>query len=167
MNSNIIRNDCELYKTRKISQRGEFVGAQAQNPRRVSTRISMRTSMNASRKISRNKYRNICWNKSRSICSDVCKKKIGYFLMIVFVIFAMAMNITTNASENNSIPLKYYTDIKIESGDTLYSIARKYNTSGSLSDSEYVDLICQINKLTGDELHRGRYLTIVYYDEEV
>ncbi len=167
MNSNIIRSEHRLYKSHKARQQGVFVGTQAQDSRRVSTIISIRATMNTSRKISRNKYRDICGNKSRSICSDVCKKKIGYFLMIVFVIFAMAMNITTNASENNSIPLKYYTDIKIESGDTLYSIARKYNTSGSLSDSEYVDLICQINKLTGDELHRGRYLTIVYYDEEV
>lgn len=60
---------------------------------------------------------------------------------------------------------KYYTSIEIQSGDTLWSIARRYANEEFISVPDYVDQLKYINHLTSDKIIEGHYLTIMYYSE--
>ena len=61
---------------------------------------------------------------------------------------------------------KYYTSIKVESGDTLWAIANEYITDEYASMNEYMDEVCSINHISEDEIHAGQYLVVPYYSAE-
>lgn len=56
-----------------------------------------------------------------------------------------------------------YTSIRIEEGDSLWSIADRYAASSPMNTSEYVQELKRMNRLTDDTIHAGHYLTVVYY----
>ena len=59
---------------------------------------------------------------------------------------------------------KYYTSIRLDSGDTLWTIADEYNTFSGKSTEEYVRELRRMNSLSDDQIHEGHYLTIAYYE---
>lgn len=61
---------------------------------------------------------------------------------------------------------KYYTSIRIEDGDTLWSIAKRYEKHSGKTTEDYIRELKTINLLGGDIIHAGGYLTISYYAEE-
>ena len=62
---------------------------------------------------------------------------------------------------------KYYTNIKIESGDTLWDIAGEYmDREYYETRSDYIDEVIAINGLTSDKLISGKSLIVPYYSEE-
>lgn len=62
-----------------------------------------------------------------------------------------------------SLYKKYYTSICLEEGDTLWSIALRYNVYSDKSTQEYVRELRRMNGLSDDTIHAGHYLTISYY----
>ena len=56
----------------------------------------------------------------------------------------------------------YYTSILIREGDTLWSVAGKYADDMGMSIPNYVDCLRRMNRLEGDTIHAGRYLTVMY-----
>lgn len=58
---------------------------------------------------------------------------------------------------------KYYTSIRIQKGDTLWSIARKYNRHSGMTDEEYIDELRHMNSISGLDIHAGHYLTVCYF----
>ncbi len=56
----------------------------------------------------------------------------------------------------------YYTSIEISDGDSLWSIAHRYAPDLGLTTAEYIDRLRQMNRLEGDTIHEGRYLTVMY-----
>ncbi len=60
----------------------------------------------------------------------------------------------------------YYTSIEINDGDSLWSIAHKYAPELGLSTQEYIKLLKKMNRLNGDTIHEGCYLTIMYGADE-
>ena len=58
---------------------------------------------------------------------------------------------------------KYYTSIRIEEGDSLWSLAKKYGAGSDRDTLNYVRELRQINRLAGDTIHTGHYLTVIYY----
>ena len=88
---------------------------------------------------------------------------ISVFLLLSTVLFGMLAR-ADDAKETASL-YKYYTSVQIRPGDTLWEIASKYcEDSGQIRD--YMRELKQINHLSSDQIHAGRYLTIVYYSEE-
>lgn len=61
---------------------------------------------------------------------------------------------------------KYYTSVRIEQGDTLWSIANHYMGPEYQDIQEYIAEIKRLNKLGPDEIHSGQYLTVPYYSRE-
>lgn len=59
-------------------------------------------------------------------------------------------------------PVRYYTSIKIEQGDSLWEIASRYK-SGSESTAEYIDEIITMNQLSSEQITAGKSLMIYYY----
>lgn len=61
---------------------------------------------------------------------------------------------------------KYYTSIRLEAGDTLWSIAEEYNVNSNKSMDEYIRELRRMNSLSNDTIHAGHYLTVSYYAAE-
>jgi len=67
------------------------------------------------------------------------------------------------SSENSQIRNRYYQQVVIKSGDTLWNIAADHMTEEYSSVNEYVDDIISVNKLSSDNIHAGEYLIVPYY----
>ena len=59
--------------------------------------------------------------------------------------------------------LPYYSSIEIQEGDSLWKIADRYRKGSRMTTQEYVKQLQRMNRLTGDTIHAGAHLTIVYY----
>ncbi len=66
------------------------------------------------------------------------------------------------AVHSDGAPAVYYTSIRIHEGDTLWNIAEEYAPDLGMSLDEYVDRLKQMNRLRGDTIHAGCYLTVMY-----
>ncbi len=79
-------------------------------------------------------------------------------VMMLCVVFTGAQRI--KASELNS-QTEIYLSIRIESGDSLWSIAREYHDEAHLSTSDYMEKLAGINNLKMDAaIHAGQYLLV-------
>ncbi len=87
-------------------------------------------------------------------------------LTVLFLSAGLCGHMKSMANETGVPCRKYYTSIRIAEGDTLWSIAREYNTRSGLSERDYIDELCRINRLAGQEIHAGHYLTVAYYLQE-
>lgn len=52
------------------------------------------------------------------------------------------------------------TSVKIEFGDTIWDIAKRYYSSDFGDFTKYVDSIISMNNLTDDTIHYGNYLIV-------
>ncbi|MGN1166792.1 MAG: LysM peptidoglycan-binding domain-containing protein [Lachnospiraceae bacterium] len=93
---------------------------------------------------------------------------LGAFALIIIVGFGATAGSSFVKAESNtasaSIQRKYYKSIEIESGDTLWAIAKEFRGDHYDSIYDYIDEVMDINGLKTDEIHAGQYLTIPYYD---
>ena len=62
---------------------------------------------------------------------------------------------------------KAFGHVKIEQGDSLWSIAEEYCTDAYEDTREYVDELKELNSLTSDIIHEGQHLLVAYYDAEI
>ena len=61
-------------------------------------------------------------------------------------------------------PYKYYTEIRVQRGDTLWDIANKYmDSSVYRSLDDYMDEIREINSINYNRIYNGQQLIIPYY----
>ena len=58
---------------------------------------------------------------------------------------------------------KYVTSVKIEKGDSLWSIASQYFTEEYDDMNSYIDEIKYSNGLTSEVIHEGSYIIVPYY----
>ena len=91
-------------------------------------------------------------------------KTLITLMILVVSIVIVAFSTKTNAKEYNQTREKYYTSIKITSGDTLWSIAEE-NRPATVSTTKYIKDLKIMNNLTSDTIHEGNYLTIYYFKE--
>lgn len=61
---------------------------------------------------------------------------------------------------------RYYTDIEVCKGDTLWSIAKTYNKNSGMEIREYISVLKQMNQMVSDDIQAGNSLTIVYFSDE-
>ena len=67
------------------------------------------------------------------------------------------------ASSGDSRPYnKYYTSVRVEEGDTVWSIA-----DSQVSKRDYVDEICRLNSLTDGNVRSGDYIVVSYYSQDI
>lgn len=60
----------------------------------------------------------------------------------------------------------YYTCIRIQPGDTLWSIAEVYTAGTDMTVEDYVKQLKQMNHIGEDTIHVGNYLTVMYKQPE-
>jgi len=89
---------------------------------------------------------------------------ISIMLAVGVIICFSAVSVKAEISEKSSAS-EVYDSIKISQGETLTDIAREYNTSGSYTDSEYIEEIKRINNIYTDTIHAGCYLTVICFND--
>ena len=62
---------------------------------------------------------------------------------------------------------KYYTSIRIESGDTLWNLADEYIADLNIDKQEYIKEICEINSICENDIHAGDYIVVAYYSKDM
>ncbi len=91
--------------------------------------------------------------------------QITVFTVFLSLAFAglVAISGTTKASAAPELePVRYYTSIYIEQGDTLWGIAQEYKLE-SESTQDYIDEVMEMNYLSSDQITAGKSLMIYYY----
>lgn len=102
---------------------------------------------------------------------QVAKQKLVISLIAIVMIAAGSIffgSTFTSAkeSEDKETLYKYHKSIVIESGDSLWTIAREYCTDKSIEIHDYVEELKELNNLSSDQIHAGQHLLVVYYDTE-
>lgn len=91
-------------------------------------------------------------------------------LSFVAVIFLLIFHFTPQNTQADSEPkaptYKYYTSIRVSSGDTLWDIANEYRTEEYSSISSYISEVRMINHLKSNQITDGMYLCVPYYSVE-
>ena len=88
-------------------------------------------------------------------------------LLSLGIFFGTSVNTLASAKTDIASYNKYYTSIQISYGDTLWNIVDEYIENLNISKTEYIDEICQLNKISEDEIHAGDYIVIPYYSDEI
>lgn len=87
---------------------------------------------------------------------------ITVFLSLTIAgLFAVCGTSKASAAPDRA-PVRYYTSIKIEQGDSLWEIASKYKLE-SESTADYIDEIIAMNQLSSEQITAGKSLMIYYY----
>lgn len=96
-------------------------------------------------------------------------RKIAVLTLAAICIIALGLiynGFITDASKSQNT-YKYYTDIKVELGDTLWDIANEYITDDYNSIKEYIAEVREINSICDDDIYYGQRLMVPYYSEEI
>lgn len=92
------------------------------------------------------------------------------FLLLLVAITSFTLgSFLSSARESRKDALsyfKYYKNIEVKSGDTLHSLAEKYNEPSVSSDRVYISEIRKLNDMKSSGLIPGQSLIITYYDTE-
>ena len=105
--------------------------------------------------------------------SDTAKRGLFMIALIMAAVVTVSMitMVTASAGESRSLtsdlsvtseaPERSYTSVHIQEGDTLKTIASRYNDARYYSDEEYIETIKMINKMDHEQLHPGCYLVVM------
>lgn len=103
------------------------------------------------------------------------KKRMKRYTCLSILLFALCLGgiayskITVEATQKKAQgPYKYYTEIRVQRGDTLWDIANRYiNTEVYHSLDDYMDEIREINSISYNRIYNGQQLIIPYYSEQL
>lgn len=62
---------------------------------------------------------------------------------------------------------KYFTEVRVASGMTLWDIARQYISPEYASIHDYIREVKEVNSIYTDEIYYGQSLMVPYYSEEL
>lgn len=93
-------------------------------------------------------------------------KLIIFSLVIIFIIVFWGGKHIFASSGNKKPYNKYYTSVRVEDGDTIWTIADKYIEGFAVDKRDYVEEICKLNKLSDGKVQSGNYIIVSYYSQE-
>lgn len=100
------------------------------------------------------------------------KRRFRNVIVVLLMILAFCSGffghtlLNAYAKEKSVQPMnRYYTSIQLRQGDSLWDIADQYSKGSNYSVKEYVNELKKINRLKGEDIHSGEYLTVVYFAE--
>ena len=98
------------------------------------------------------------------------KKRFVVVLILMICLTTFSGGILAYAKEKETAQptyYKYYTSIRVESGDTLWGIADRYLCDQAGSHEAYIREVMQLNGLKSEDIRTGECLTVFYYSTEV
>ena len=103
----------------------------------------------------------------------VVRRQRGLLAIAIILVVALgillgsSINALASSEKDISSYNKYYVSIRVESGDTLWTIADEYVEGFNLSKSDYIAEVCQINSISEDNIHAGDYIVVPYYSQDL
>lgn len=97
--------------------------------------------------------------------SSLFKILIFAFILIVIVFVSFYFNSRNASAEISTNRNKQVVSIQIESGDTLWGIAKEYITEEYNDINQYIEEIKSCNGLFEDTIHEGNHLIVPYYTD--
>ncbi|MBQ9867134.1 MAG: LysM peptidoglycan-binding domain-containing protein [Lachnospiraceae bacterium] len=97
------------------------------------------------------------------------KLAVIWALIIIFASAALSMLPGKKADavgEDQNVYYKYYDNVRIEKGDTLWGYAEEFKSPDGMSYSEYINDVKRINHLNSDKLVVGQTIVLPYYSME-
>ena len=90
---------------------------------------------------------------------------LGVLFTVVFLIFGVFCILTnTEKCIAGSNEDKYFTNVTVEEGDTLWELASEYMDEDHYdSIYEYMDELKHMNNMTSENLYAGQNLVVTYY----
>ncbi len=101
----------------------------------------------------------------------VRRQRIALALVIAIIVFLfmfLASTLVLEAETDTFMPeYKYYKTVTVHAGDTLWSIATDNFSGKHYEDiNSYLDEICSINNILGDEINAGEDIVVPYFSAE-
>lgn len=92
------------------------------------------------------------------------KTKIPVILVVILLVTGIFAYIPLSAAaDDGKEVIKVVDSVKIEEGDSLWSIASRYYSDDCKGMKQYINEIKETNHLSSDTLHTGGYLIVPYY----
>lgn len=92
------------------------------------------------------------------------------FVVVTMLVIAFSINLfmikSKASSENSDVKYKYYTSVMIESGETLWDVAKDFSTEEFASLENYIKEVKSINNLKSDKIYAGQEIIVPYYSTE-
>lgn len=97
------------------------------------------------------------------------KKYLFLFAVSVMILSCLLGRtlVTASGEERESGYNRYYTNVEIRQGDTLWSIAERYRANSGMEIRQYVSELKEINGLVSDSIEAGDSITVVYYSTQL
>lgn len=116
--------------------------------------------MGAEERIRRNKIR-----REREL-----RRHITLFMLSAVIILALSVSagsfISRAQGSDSETYYKYFTSVRIMSGDTLWSLAETYADENFESKTAFIKEVARTNHLLDENIKEGDYLIIPYYSKE-
>lgn len=100
------------------------------------------------------------------------RRRVQLLIMMVCFLICIGCVVRISAtkigaeSDISRITYKYYKSYYVESGDSLWSIAKEHMTDEYPDVDAYITEVKKINGLYGDDLKHGSHICIPYYSME-
>ena len=85
------------------------------------------------------------------------------FLVLCLIIVCSTSVLAIARSSETAQPERCYTSVTIRQGDTLSDIEALYNDRSVMSQDAYIRELKSMNHMTGNTIHAGKKLMILYY----
>lgn len=92
---------------------------------------------------------------------------IAVLAVLLFISLFMFWGSSKSVASDGSTEVlyKYYTNIQVSSGDSLYDISKDYVVEGKLSTKDFIKEVVYMNNLESpDSIIAGSYIVVPYYD---
>ena len=112
-------------------------------------------------------------NESLRKREAIVRRQRGLLAVAIILVVALgillgtSMNALASSDKDIASYNKYYVSIRVESGDTLWTIADEYIDGFNIEKSDYIEEVCQINEISKNEIHAGDYIVVPYYSQDV
>ena len=114
---------------------------------------------------------NISERANRSLARREAQVRAQKWCIALTIVFALLVGVMWCTSlqifegeEEMVVVNKYYKTICVEAGDTLWDIAGEYVEGTDVSRQEYIEEVCRLNGLEGDEIQAGEHIVVAYYE---
>ena len=96
------------------------------------------------------------------------KYYVIFFMMVILLCVSFGTHLVmANDDEFQNGYRRYFREITIQPGDSLWSIAQTYNQNSNMEIREYISELKRMNGMHSDEIRAGDSLTIVYFSQEL
>ena len=98
-------------------------------------------------------------------------RKFVAILLIIFVSLGILLGTSISALASSKADVasynKYYKSVRVEAGDTLWTIADEYIADLNIDKQEYIAEICTLNNISKDDIYTGDYIVVAYYSQDI